>query len=75
MNYNLSFDCLIFDLGYCFLDWDILSLCFIGNLRDVLSLVFNWVVVSHVLLFRNLDLDTLGFVLYNWSLIFDIFNS
>ncbi len=73
--YNLSFDCLIFIFWNCFLYWDILSLSFVCYLRDILSLIFNWIVVGHIFLFGDLDLNSLSFILNHGPLILNVFNS
>lgn len=73
--YHLSFVSLVLDLGDGLGDWDVLGLFFVGDLRDVFGLVLDWVVVGHVLLFGDLDLVGLGFVLDDGLLVLDVLDS
>jgi hypothetical protein len=72
---NLSFHCLVLNSWDGFLDWDVLSLSFIGHLWNVFCLVLDRVVVSDVLLLGHLDLDCFSFVLNNRSLVLDVLDS
>jgi hypothetical protein len=72
---NLSFYCFIFNSWDGFCDWYVFSLLFVHCSRNILSLVFNWIVICHIFSFWHLNLNCLCFHLNNLSLILSVFHS
>jgi len=72
---NLSFNSLVFDSFLNSFDWDVFSGSFVVNLRNVLNLVFNGVVVSDSLFSGNVFDSFDWFVFEIGSFVGDLFDS
>ena len=72
---NFSFNSFIFNSWDCLCNRDIFCLLFINCSWDILSLIFDWIVICHIFCFWDLNLNCLCFHFYYRSLVFSVFNS